>query len=488
MEYYDYIVIGAGASGLSFAALMEKKGFKVAVLEAHTLPGGCSSYFDREGFTFDAGATTLSGMAKGRPLNNLIKELDLQLELVSIDPGIISIIGDQKISHHKNTNQWIAELSEKFPGIDHQSLWEKLKKIERRGWNLSTIFKNIPMRSARSLLPFFSLKLPGAVLAIPEFFTSVKSELEKYNIKDQNYLDMINELLFITAQNQMETTPLLMGAMGLCYPEDTSYAMGGMKAFSQAIAAKCSHLFFKEQVKKIEALKKGKEGFSITTITGKVFHGKKLISTIPIWNHAEMFEDQKARDFFSAKKIHDPKDCWSAFMIYLTIPINTSRVGLYFQIHCPENQVIPNCSTKSFFVSLSHPEDKSRSIKGRQVVTISTHTKPAEWIGLDKEQYKLKKIETENYILGILKQKFQLGEEDLQNKLTGTPKTFIKYTKRSFGLVGGIPHSLNRNPMELIFAKSPYKNFYMLGDTQFPGQGIAAVVMGSMNLVDYLAE
>jgi C-3',4' desaturase CrtD len=479
---FDYIVIGAGSAGLSFAALMEKRGYKIAILEAHSLPGGCSSYFERDGFTFDAGATTLSGLKAGRPLQRLITELNLKLDLISVDPGIVCLIGDKKILRYRDPERWIEELKKNFAGINHRKLWHKLKLIESRGWSLSTTFKNIPLRSFKSLFSFFSVKLPLALLSAPGLFRSVESELQKFNIKDQSYLNMLDELLFITAQNNRLETPLLMGAMGLCYPEDTSYALGGMKAFSNALADKCSSIFYRHQVQKINPIETGIGGFTVHTNQG-IFRAKNLVSTIPIWNIPELFEDQKAKDFSSFEKTPDPKDCWSAFMIYLTIPLNSATESLYYQIHC---EGIPFCSTKSFFVSLSHPADSTRSIHGRQTVTISTHTKSSEWLGLDIAEYKNKKEITANFILNVLKEKFQLQENDLQNILTGTPRTFIKYTKRYSGLVGGIPHSLNRNPLDYIIARSPYKNFYMLGDTQFPGQGIAAVVMGAMNLVDYL--
>ncbi|MBC7428104.1 MAG: FAD-dependent oxidoreductase [Bacteriovorax sp.] len=475
---YDYIVIGAGAAGLSFAALMEKRGHKVCVLEAHTIPGGCSSYFERDGFIFDAGATTLSGLKIGRPLYNLMTELNLELDLVNIDPGIISIIDNKTIHRFSEPDKWVAELTKHFPSIDHRPFWDKMRDIEKRGWLLVSSFQKIPLRSFKGLFSFISPKLILALKSVPELYRSVETELKKFNIKNKDYLSMLDEMLFITAQNHRKETPLLMGAMGLCYPEDTSYAFGGMKAFAESLAKKCSIIFYRHEVNKIIPLQ---NGFEIQT-KQQVFFTKNIVSTIPSWNHAKLFEDLKGKQFFESQ-VTNPQDCWSAFMIYLTIPKNTERKSLYYQIHCAD---IPNCHTRSFFVSLSHCDDKIRSHSERQVVTISTHTKTSQWLEGDKENYKLKKEETSIYILQQLKEKFNLQESDLQNIITGTPKSFIKYTKRYKGLVGGIPHSIKRNPLSYAIARSPYKNFYMLGDTQFPGQGIASVVLGAQNLCHYL--
>ena len=478
---YDYIVIGAGSAGLSFAALMEQRGHSVAVLEAHSIPGGCSSYFERDGFIFDAGATTLSGLKKGRPLYNLIEQLDLKLELTNIDPGIVSILPTQNVNRYKNFDQWIGELAEKFPEIDHRKLWAKFLKIENQGWGLSATFKNIPLRSFKKISSFFNLKALRAVGALPALFRSVDQELIAAKITNPEYLRMIDEMLFITAQNNRQDTPLLMGSMGLGYPDDTFYATGGMKAFAHAIASKCSNIFYKNKVQRIVPVT---SGFEVVT-NKSVFKSKKLVSTIPLWNHADLFEDQKIKEFYHNYPAPIPDDCWSAFMIYLTVPIDKKRSSLYYQIH---TDAIPHCQTRSFFVSLSHPDDAIRSINGRQVVTISTHTKAHVWLGLGSEEYTNKKAQSAEFILKVLQEKFQLQDSDLQNIITGSPKSFIKYTNRFSGLVGGIPHSLKRNPLDFLIARSPVENFYMLGDTQFPGQGIAAVVLGAQNLADDLTN
>lgn len=51
---YDAVVVGAGLGGLSAAAAFARQGYKVLVLEQHSVPGGYASSFTRPGgFTFD---------------------------------------------------------------------------------------------------------------------------------------------------------------------------------------------------------------------------------------------------------------------------------------------------------------------------------------------------------------------------------------------------------------------------------------------------
>lgn len=53
-EEYDVVIIGAGVSGLTSAALLSKAGLKVCVLERAQHPGGYLQGFNRRGFRFDS--------------------------------------------------------------------------------------------------------------------------------------------------------------------------------------------------------------------------------------------------------------------------------------------------------------------------------------------------------------------------------------------------------------------------------------------------
>src|SRR4051812_43315274 len=71
---HHVVVVGAGIAGLSSAALLASRGFKVLVVEAHDRPGGyCTSWTRRvrgsdgvvRRFVFDAGVQDISGLGSG---------------------------------------------------------------------------------------------------------------------------------------------------------------------------------------------------------------------------------------------------------------------------------------------------------------------------------------------------------------------------------------------------------------------------------------
>jgi all-trans-retinol 13,14-reductase len=58
---FDAIVIGSGMSGLTTAALLSRRGWRVLVLEQHDVAGGCTHAFVEKGFEFDTGVHYIGG-------------------------------------------------------------------------------------------------------------------------------------------------------------------------------------------------------------------------------------------------------------------------------------------------------------------------------------------------------------------------------------------------------------------------------------------
>lgn len=61
---FDVVIIGAGVSGLTAAALLSKAGLKVCVLERHRIIGGYLQGFERKGFIFDTAIHWLNQFGK----------------------------------------------------------------------------------------------------------------------------------------------------------------------------------------------------------------------------------------------------------------------------------------------------------------------------------------------------------------------------------------------------------------------------------------
>ena len=80
-------VIGSGFGGLALAIRLQSAGVATTLIEARDKPGGRAYYWEREGFTFDAGPTVITDPACLRELWALSgHEMDDDIELMPVMP------------------------------------------------------------------------------------------------------------------------------------------------------------------------------------------------------------------------------------------------------------------------------------------------------------------------------------------------------------------------------------------------------------------
>ncbi|MDR2856734.1 MAG: phytoene desaturase [Novosphingobium sp.] len=116
-------VIGAGIGGLALAIRLQSSGIDTILVEARDKPGGCAYYWQREGFTFDAGPTAITDPVCLRELWALSgRDMADDVELMPVSPfcrfnwpdGTIFDYSNDEASLHRE----IARLSaEDLPGF-----------------------------------------------------------------------------------------------------------------------------------------------------------------------------------------------------------------------------------------------------------------------------------------------------------------------------------------------------------------------------------
>ena len=440
-------IVGAGAGGITSALLAAERGETVTLYEAHDVLGGCSSYFNRRDFCFDAGATTLSGVKPHEPLGIFFKKIGAYPQLFACDPGISFYLSDGRVLHYfRSFDKWMKELERAFPRLDHRPFWSKVYELNLKGWGLLHKLKNFPPRSIFDLLSLSPMLLELKDLS--HLFVSTDLMLKKYQLNDPAYHELINGILLISAQAEAKEVPFLIGAMALAYPQDTYAPVGGMKGFMDFLEGEC-------RKRKID-IKLNHKINSLSELDGD----EKILNTT-WWNSKEMIENKEL-----------DRIAWGAFALYLGVKSEVSSP--YHQVHLNHPLV------KNYFVSFSIPDDLTRAPSGWRSVTISTHTYVEDWVGLDKSSYKNLKAEFQKVILDDFLHRFRINETKFVT--AGTPKTFERYTLRKHGYVGGLPFLYGKNPLRMKGHATKISHVWDVGDTTFPGQGWAGVVAGALEL------
>lgn len=370
---YELIVIGAGAGGLFTASLAQALGLKTLLLESHSLPGGCASYFYNQGLLTDAGATTLAGLSEGRPLFKIAQKLKLNFKdlLIPYNDGFVLSLNDQiRIHFSNNQAKFYHDLEQINLKPQHQHIWKQIFETSTLGWNTLNSITSHPFNDLSSLINKDLLKL------IRPTFMSTESFLQEY--KDHHeLLKFINGLLLISTQSDAKKVPFLFGAMALTYPTEVVCLKGGMKGLWDRLLLNFKNnggTFLTNH--KVNLIQKNKNVFLVSTHNKNQFVAPKIVSNQTIWD----------QHFFENQKVLKPSNefAWGAFCLYLKSKFKQPMQKLYHQIHLSDQE--------SYFVSFSHPQDELRMKNEFQSTTISTHVKTQEWFNLSNEAYQLKKI------------------------------------------------------------------------------------------------
>ena len=118
---YDYVVIGAGVSGISSALLLARFGRRVAILEQAARPAPLIGGFERDGVYYDGGFHYAGGLEKGGVLDCNLRLLGLAGELSRLElakSGYDTVIQPEssfKFSFPQGYAALQTALSHKFP-------------------------------------------------------------------------------------------------------------------------------------------------------------------------------------------------------------------------------------------------------------------------------------------------------------------------------------------------------------------------------------
>lgn len=495
---YDCIVIGSGIGGLSSAAILAHQGWRVLVLEANYLPGGCASSYpvkkNHQTFWLETGATTLVGKDFNQPLDLLQKQLNITLPGIETSPAMQVHMNGLNVTRFKDRDAWVEECYRKFfknANISKRNVsgfWEEVYKLADFVWDVSGKNMAFPPLNLGDVFNLISNNKVSDVAKLRFLFQSTQSRLDAYGLShNAEFIRFCNEQLRITAQSDVANTSFLYAAPCLSYANITNYYVyGGMielsKALISALEANQGKILYRKKVRSID--KMGKV-FNVETDESEVYKSRTVISNATVWDMAEI-TNGRARSFFKMRS--EKYDfAYGAFTMGLVLKRVINPQPPYHHQVILTGPIV-HCLSHSFFVSFSKPDDTYRHPEGYQILSISTHVDPEFWFGLN-EKYDECKEQTANEILGHLKNIFpDFNEKDVVVIHTSTPRSWQNWVHRKHGRVGGLPNIFSKNPLCSPQTRTPFEGLYLVGDTVYPGQGIAGVTLSGMAAAYHLLK
>jgi prolycopene isomerase len=135
------------------------------------------------------------------------------------------------------------------------------------------------------------------------------------------------------------------------------------------------------------------------------------------------------------------------------------------------------------------PAWDARAPEGKRAVTVSTFTEAEQWFTFHRDETEHEDQDTRT--LEVLWERLHRMMPELGASVevieTATPRTFYEQTRRKLGMVGGVGQSLDVFGTNSITHRTIFPNLFIVGDTTFPGQGIAAVTHSALIVANEIA-
>lgn len=122
MEDFDDLIIGSGMAGLAVGALLASSGRRVAMLEAHSEPGGYAHSFRMKDYRFCAQVHYIFNCGEGESIHNLLTKLHLadEVPFLRLDPEGFDhiVVGGDRFRVPNGLEKLRTRLTRRFPDAE----------------------------------------------------------------------------------------------------------------------------------------------------------------------------------------------------------------------------------------------------------------------------------------------------------------------------------------------------------------------------------
>jgi C-3',4' desaturase CrtD len=462
----DVVVIGAGIAGLTAAAVLAADGAEVLVLERHNVPGGCASFYQRDGYRFDVGATLVIGFGERGVHRRLFGRFGVSVRATPVEPAMAVHLPDVTVVRYGDA-RWPAERRRAF-GEGAEPFWQRQERVADLAWDFSARFPMLPVDVAgmagalgafrpRHLPLLATLGRPLAHLLPPDAGRRLRT--------------FVDAQLLITAQTDAAHADLAYGATALDLARaGTFHLPDGPSTIAVALARVVrqagGRIAYRTPVAGIACDRSGRVA-AVRLADGRSIAARRVIAAIPAADVAALVPGRPP----FARALGAQPQRWGAFMAYVALPAGVvpDDLALHHQVVAAYGR--PPGEGNTVFLSLSGPGERSRARGGGRALTVSTHTDVAAWERAYRDgTYAARKAELGERLAAAVERVVPGAWARASFVDLATPHTFAHFTGRGRGLVGGVPQTPWTASLGAQSHRSGVPGLTLAGDTVFPGQ------------------
>jgi C-3',4' desaturase CrtD len=491
---YEVVVVGAGFGGLTVAALLAARGVKVCLLEKQSGPGGVAAGFEKFGYRFEV-ASLLASWGPGQIHDRVFAELPVDAPTAErLTPSYVLRFPDHtEVSFPDNLNDFEDTLHSAFPECSDAAIAfyreiapisEALNRVVGRTPDLVTASG---FRRMRAMAP--EAAIASRVLSAANDTTA--KHLQNVSTRFRRFIDA---QLQIFGQCDSEDCAYLYAAVALMLPFRGLYRVRGGAAtiaakLIESIRQSGGEVRFDTIALRLAYDSNG-NAIGVDLLSGeRVEATRAVVSNLTVWDTYGKLVGLNRTPNEIRTRLKSVQG-WGAYLLYLGMDEATAQ-------ELPGENILAltdlqettrfDPETAQFMFAASPAGDCAPN--GMRAVTVSTFTEASQWFSFHESEEEHEAIDQQ--MLETWWNRMHAAMPELADGIevieTATPRTFYEDTRRKLGMVGGVGQSLNVFGPNSFTHRTSLPNLFMVGDTTFPGNGIAAVTQSGLIVADEIA-
>ncbi|HEX6182876.1 MAG TPA: FAD-dependent oxidoreductase [Pyrinomonadaceae bacterium] len=493
---YEVVVVGGGIGGLTAAALLAARGVSVCLLERASRVGGCAASFEHLGHDFETGAGLYACWGAGGPHARVFAELPVSPpESREVAPAYtVRLPGGADVRVGGPVEEFHAALRDSFPECAEAAV-KFYREAAEIGEALQRAAQRTPALADVSKLQL--LKLAAAEPRLAPRILAARGDVADKHLAGTSarFRRFVDAQLQISAQVPSDSCAYLYAAVALTEPLRGVHALrGGGQALADTLAdsfkASGGALRLDTTALKLAFDASGRAA-GVTLLSGETVGATRaVVSNLTLWDtYGKLVGAQHTPAPLRArlKQLRG----WGAYQIFISLEEEAAR-------RLPSDRVLsladrregePFDAESDLFMLGAAPAWDARAPEGRRAATVNAFTDAEQWFSFhsDESEHEEQDERTLEALWGRVHAalpELGAGAEVFE---TATPRTFYERTRRRLGMVGGVGQSLDVFGANAPTHRTHVPNLLMVGDTVFPGNGLAAVTHSALVAANELA-
>ena len=488
--------MGGGIGGLTVAALLAARGVDVCLLEKEPRGGGCAVSFERFDYKFEAGASLYASWQPGEIHERVFSELPVSAPEVraALPAYVVRLPDGTDVPILEDDEEFEETLRRSFPECAESAV-RFYREIKPVGEALSRVARRVPDLRTASVRRRARAVAPEARVALRVLQAMRHTAAQHLTNVSERFRRFIDVQLEIFSQRSSDECAYLYATVALNLPRKGMYAIRGgasglADSLTESIRRSGGTLRFNAPVLRLDYDAEGRAR-GVSLLSGETVEATRaVISNLTVWDTYGKLAGSQRTPEAVRRRIKSLRG-WGAYLLYLGLDEEAAhRLPAEHILALTDWQegsaYTPEETQFMFGVA---PSWDTRAPEGQRAVTVSTFTDAEQWFTFHEDETEHEaqdQMMLEKWWERIHRAMPELGA-GVEVIETATPRSFYDYTRRRLGMVGGVGQSLDVFGMNSLTHRTMIPNLYMVGDTVFPGQGVAGVTQSALIVANELA-